>query len=60
MSDDPNVPEVEWEEDVPDSPPDDRSGENEVADQPLGVPADADPEDAPLPGLPEKEPPSEG
>ena len=32
----------------------------EVPDQPLGAPEDLDPEDAPLPGLPEAEPPSSG
>jgi hypothetical protein len=32
-------------------------GEPEVPDQPLGVPTDADEDDAPLPGLPEREPP---
>ena len=31
--------------------------ETEVPDQPLGVPDDLDPDDAPLPGLPEAEPP---
>jgi hypothetical protein len=30
----------------------------EVDDQPLGVPEDLDPEDAPLPGIPEAEPPA--
>lgn len=34
--------------------------ETEVPDQPLGVPDDLDPEDAPLPGLPEAEPPNSG
>ena len=44
--------------DIPDAPPEPGDGEPEIADQPLGVPADLDPEDAPLPGLPESEPPS--
>jgi hypothetical protein len=53
-------PEIQWEEDVPDSPPDDEGAEPEIHDQPMGVPDDADPDDAPLPGLPETEPPSGG
>ena len=57
MSDDP--PKVEWEEDIPSEPPPRDEG-TEVHDQPLGAPADLDPEDAPLPGLPEAEPPSSG
>ena len=32
-------------------------GEPEIDDQPLGPPADLDEDDAPLPGLPESEPP---
>ena len=60
MSDDPNVPEVEWEEDVPDSPPDDRGGEPELQDEPMGVPADGDTDREPLPGMPTSEPPSDG
>jgi hypothetical protein len=51
---------VEWEEDVPPERPEPGDGEPEVHDQPLGVPAESEPEDAPLPGLPEKEPPSSG
>ncbi len=50
MSDDPEVPE---------SPPDEGT-KPEIHDQPLGVPDDMDPDDAPLPGLPETEPPSGG
>jgi hypothetical protein len=46
---DPDVP--------PDSPPP-GEGEPEVDDEPLGVPADLPPDDAPLPGLPETEPPA--
>ena len=60
MSDDPNVPEVQWEEDVPESPPDDRGGEPEIHDQPMGVPADGDSREEPLSGTPETEPPSDG
>ena len=51
MSDDPEVPET---------PPGDAGSEPEIHDQPLGVPADSDADDAPLPGLPETEPPSGG
>jgi hypothetical protein len=42
--------------------PDDPALDNtENDDEPLGVPADADdPEDAPLPGIPEGEPPISG
>ena len=58
MSDD---AEISWEEDIPDEPPPAEGGEGtEVGDQPLGAPAELDPEDAPLPGLPEAEPPSSG
>jgi hypothetical protein len=40
--------------------PDIAADNTEVDDQPLGTPADLDPEDAPLPGIPEAEPPSSG
>jgi hypothetical protein len=53
LQDDPDLP------DVPDSPPPPDDG-TEVHDQPLGAPEDLDPEDAPLPGLPEAEPPNAG
>ena len=43
--------------DVPDEPPPAGDGEPEIDDQPLGVPDDLDAADAPLPGLPESEPP---
>jgi hypothetical protein len=43
--------------DIPDGPPPPGEGEPEVDDQPLGVPEELDPDDAPLPGLPEREPP---
>jgi hypothetical protein len=43
--------------DIPSSPPPAESGEPEVDDQPLGPPADMPAEDAPLPGIPEREPP---
>jgi hypothetical protein len=45
----------------PDEPPaDERGGEAEIDDQPLGAPADMDEDEAPLPGMPEKEPPDAG
>ena len=43
--------------DVPPEPPPASGGEPEIDDQPLGPPADLDKNDAPLPGLPESEPP---
>ena len=58
MSDD---PEISWEEDIPEERPPAEGGDGtEVPDQPLGAPADLDADDAPLPGLPEAEPPSSG
>ena len=54
MSETPITPE---DPDIPEEPPPAEDGEPELEDQPLGVPADLDPEDAPLPGLPENEPP---
>jgi hypothetical protein len=50
LDDDPEIPE--------ETPP--AEGGTEVHDQPLGAPADLDPEDAPLPGIPEAEPPASG
>jgi hypothetical protein len=44
--------------DIPDEPPDHDAVEPELDDQPLGPPADLDEDDAPLPGLPESEPPA--
>ena len=46
------------EPDVPDDPPPPDAVEPEIPDQPLGPPADLDSEDAPLPGIPEGEPPA--
>ena len=43
--------------DIPDETPEPGDGRPEIDDQPLGVPADLDEDDAPLPGLPESEPP---
>jgi hypothetical protein len=42
---------------------DDRGAEPEVHDQPMGVPADADPDEVSLPGIPDpekEEPPTAG
>ncbi|WP_081685832.1 AbrB family transcriptional regulator [Candidatus Solirubrobacter pratensis] len=54
MSETPITPQ---DPDIPEEPPPAEDGSPEVDDQPLGVPRDLDPEDAPLPGLPRKEPP---
>jgi hypothetical protein len=51
---------VSWEEDIPEEVPPAGGGTTEVDDQPLGAPDDLDPEDAPLPGIPESEPPASG
>jgi hypothetical protein len=37
--------------------PPDEGATTEIDDQPLGVPDEMDPEEAPLPGIPETEPP---
>jgi membrane AbrB-like protein len=55
MSETPITPE---DPDIPDEPPPAEDGTPEVDDQPLGVPDDLEPEEAPLPGLPRKEPPA--
>ena len=44
--------------DIPSDPPAPDDSTPEVEDQPLGPPADMPEEDAPLPGIPEKEPPA--
>ena len=54
MSETPITPD---DPDIPDDRPPPGEGEPEIDDQPLGVPDDLDPSDAPLPGLPESEPP---
>jgi membrane AbrB-like protein len=54
MSETPITPE---DPDIPDEPPPAEDGSPETHDQPLGPPADMDEADAPLPGLPENEPP---
>ena len=43
---------------IPADPPESEDSTPEVEDQPLGPPADLDEEEAPLPGIPEKEPPA--
>ena len=43
---------------IPEDPPAADDPSPEVPDQPLGPPADMPDEDAPLPGVPEKEPPA--
>jgi len=55
MSETPITPD---DPEIPDEPPPAEDGSPEEEDQPLGVPADLDEDDAPLPGLPEKEPPA--
>jgi hypothetical protein len=55
MSETPITPD---EPDVPAEQPDPDAVEPEVDDQPLGPPADLDEDEAPLPGLPENEPPA--
>jgi len=54
MSETPITPE---DPDIPEDPPPANAGDPEIHDQPLGVPDDLDPDEAPLPGLPESEPP---
>ena len=44
--------------DVPDDRPPAEDSTPEVEDQPLGPPDDLPEEDAPLPGIPEQEPPA--
>ena len=49
------------EPDVPEEAPQGtEDGDPEVPDQPLGPPAELPEEEAPLPGVPEKEPPAAG
>ena len=54
MNETPITPE---DPDIPDETPPPGDGTPEIDDQPLGVPGDLDPDEAPLPGLPESEPP---
>jgi len=53
----PETPITPDDPDIPADPPPPGDGEPEIDDQPLGVPDDLDPDAAPLPGLPETEPP---
>jgi hypothetical protein len=43
---------------TPDESPEPDESTTEIDDQPLGPPADLPEEDAPLPGIPESEPPA--
>ena len=47
------------EPEIPAEPPDPDAVEPEVEDQPLGPPSELDEDEAPLPGLPEAEPPAD-
>ena len=55
MSETPITPD---DPDIPEDAPPAEDGSPEEQDQPMGPPADMDSGDAPLPGLPEKEPPA--
>jgi hypothetical protein len=44
--------------DIPDEPPPADASDPELPDQPLGVQSEAESDDAPLPGVPEAEPPA--
>ena len=46
------------EPEIPDDPPAADDSTPEAPDQPLGPPAEMPEEDAPLPGIPENEPPA--
>ena len=47
--------------DIPEEPPGPPAGgEAAIPDEPLGVPAEPEPEDDELPGLPDREPPTSG
>jgi hypothetical protein len=54
MSETPITPQ---DPDIPDDPPPAERGAPEIDDQPLGPPSELDPDEAPLPGFPETEPP---
>jgi hypothetical protein len=58
MSESPDI--APQDPEIPDEPPPREDSSPELPDQPLGPPADLSEEDAPLPGLPEAEPPSSG
>jgi hypothetical protein len=58
MNEAPLTPE---EPEIPEEPPaGPEGGEAAIADAPMGVPADADPDEEALPGIPEREPPASG
>jgi hypothetical protein len=52
-----NTPITPEDPELPPEPPRPGTGDPEIDDQPLGVPEELDPDDAPLPGFPESEPP---
>ena len=54
----PETPITPDDPEIPNEAPAPGDGEPEVEDQPLGPPDDLDEDDAPLPGLPENEPPA--
>jgi hypothetical protein len=56
MSESPDI--TPQDPDIPEDPPATEDSTPELPDQPLGPPAGLDEEDAPLPGLPESEPPA--
>ena len=58
MSESPDI--TPQDPDIPDEPPPREDSSPELPDQPLGPPADLPAEEAPLPGVPEAEPPASG
>jgi hypothetical protein len=56
MTETPDI--VPEDPEIPADPPPAGDSTPELPDQPLGPPADLDEDDAPLPGVPEKEPPA--
>ncbi len=56
MSETPDIAPID--PDIPEEAVPAGAGAPEVEDQPLGVPGEADADDAPLPGLPQAEPPA--
>ncbi len=56
MTESPDIAPVD--PDIPEDPPPPGDGSPELPDQPLGTPADLPRRDAPLPGVPEAEPPA--
>ena len=58
VMEEPETPITPEEPEIPAEPPDPDAVEPEVDDQPLGPPSELDEDEAPLPGLPESEPPA--